>query len=171
MGRLTSDEARDLFDYDPLSGVVKWRVNRGRHNGAAQIGQIAGAVTGNGRRLIGLRPKVYDYHIAWLLTYGEWPTHEIDHIDGDPLNCRISNLREATRIQNSFNRTKQANNKSGYKGVSWDKKNKQWVAQIAICGRQTNLGRFNRIENAALAYNFAAHKHFGQFAFFNKAGG
>ncbi len=163
--KLTQEQARSLFDYDPATGILRWRVAR---SNIVKVGQIAGCINKslNRRVVIG---KMYDYQIAWVWVHGEWPT-EIDHVDRDPLNCRIANLRLATSAQNKFNKPKQANNKSGYKGVSWDKKNKQWVAQIAICGRQTNLGRFNRIENAALAYNFAAHEHFGHFAFFNKAG-
>jgi hypothetical protein len=92
----------------------------------------------------------------------------IDHKNGDGLDNRKSNLRICTQSQNQMNKLKNCNNKSGYKGVSWDKTRNKWRSFIMLAGKNKCLGRFNSPEQAALAYNRAATKHFGEFAKLNK---
>jgi hypothetical protein len=92
---------------------------------------------------------------------------QIDHIDGDGLNCVDSNLRLATNQQNSFNQKKAGGMTSKYKGVSWDNWKCKWVVYIKINGRNKNLGRFNSEEEAAKAYDKAAVEFFGEFARLN----
>jgi len=92
----------------------------------------------------------------------------IDHINRDALDNRKSNLRFCTLSQNQHNRGMSCNNKSGFKGVSWDKTKKKWRAQIEVNSKVLYLGLFNFKEEAALAYNEAAKKHFGKFALLNK---
>jgi hypothetical protein len=94
-------------------------------------------------------------------------TVEIDHADGDGLNCRRQNLRPATRSQNQMNRSAQANNTSGFKGVTLNKRDQKWLAQINIAGKRTCIGRFNAAVEAALAYDQAAIAAFGEFAKLN----
>jgi hypothetical protein len=94
--------------------------------------------------------------------------HNPDHIDIDGLNNQRNNLREATDNQNKANRTLFKNNTSGYKGVSWNKYNKKWVAYIRVNKKRIHLGYFNDIKDAARAYNEAAIKYFGEFAVLNK---
>ena len=96
------------------------------------------------------------------------PEGEVDHRNQDRLDVRKENLRVATRPQNSFNKQLPAHNKSGYKGVSWDKLSNRWVAKIEIEGRQLNLGRYKEKEEAALAYNKAALKYHREFASLNQ---
>lgn len=96
-------------------------------------------------------------------------SEKVDHIDGNGLDCRRSNLREATQEQNTRNRRSARSSTSRFLGVSWYSEKSKWCAQIRINGRNTHLGYFDREENAALAYNFAAHEHFGEFARFNHA--
>lgn len=91
----------------------------------------------------------------------------IDHIDGNGLNCTRANLRLATRSQNNSNRDKQPKNKSGYKGVSWDKVNKKWVAYIQVGNKSINLGRYATADDAARAYDAGAKKFHGEFARLN----
>lgn len=90
-----------------------------------------------------------------------------DHKDGDGLNNTRENLRICTCLENSRNSRKQKNNTSGYKGVSWSKKGKYWVAFISYMGRTINLGHFSEIKDAAKAYNAAAEEIFGEFAKLN----
>jgi len=92
----------------------------------------------------------------------------IDHIDGNPSNNRRSNLRLATSQQNAGNSKKQAGCSSQYRGVSWDKRDKKWRAQVRQNGRQKYLGLFTDEAEAALAYNTAAVELFGEFAKLNK---
>ena len=87
----------------------------------------------------------------------------VDHIDGNGLNNQKSNLRIATRSQNSMNRDKQADNKSGYKGVYWKDSHKKWAAVIKIERKAVHLGLFTDKEEAAKAYNEAVKVYFGEF--------
>lgn len=91
----------------------------------------------------------------------------VDHIDTNPLNNMRENLRLATRVQNGQNREMQRNNTSGYKGVSWDKYNRRWMAQIRANGVSMSLGSFKDPLKAARAYNEAALKYHGEFARLN----
>ena len=92
---------------------------------------------------------------------------ETDHRDGDTLNNLPDNLRNCTNIQNQCNRGKQANNKSGFKGVTWYKRSKIWRVQIKVYGKVIHLGYYLIPEQAARAYDKAAKKYFGEFAKLN----
>jgi hypothetical protein len=85
---------------------------------------------------------------------------EIDHISRIQLDNRRSNLRPATRQEQNRNQGKSKNNKSGVKGVSWNKNTNRWRATIRINGRQLHLGLFDDLENAARAREAAELKHF-----------
>jgi hypothetical protein len=92
---------------------------------------------------------------------------QVDHIDGNGLNNQKSNIRNCNRSQNQMNRINQANNTSGYKGVTWNSHVGSWQAQLKVGGKQLYLGCHKNILNAAVAYNDAAIKHFGEFARLN----
>ena len=94
-------------------------------------------------------------------------TDEVDHIDGDGLNNRRSNLRHCTHQQNLWNARRQANNTSGYRGVSFDKKRGKWLAYIVNGGCQKHLGRFDDPVAAARAHDAAAIATRGKFARLN----
>lgn len=95
-------------------------------------------------------------------------TLEIDHINGNKLDNRRVNLRMATRSENSINKTKQINNTSGYKGVSWNKTLGYWHAYIKINKKRIHLGWFKTKEKAAEAYNKATVRYHGEFRLLNK---
>lgn len=92
---------------------------------------------------------------------------EIDHWDGNTLNDRRFNLRRATVDQNRQNRGKSKTNTSGYKGVHFCKSNGKWAAQISVNKKRKGLGYFSTKEEAALAYNSAAVRFHGEFAWLN----
>ena len=95
------------------------------------------------------------------------PIEQVDHRDGNGLNCCRNNLRLATHSQNQMNRRgNQKNNTSGYKGVSWNNIAEQWTASIQANGKQTFLGRFASKELAYEAYCDAAKRLHGEFARF-----
>lgn len=93
---------------------------------------------------------------------------EIDHINGDGLDNRRSNLRLCFKFQNQRNSKLRLCSSSGYKGVSFSKDRKKWRADIRIHGKLKNLGFFLSKEEAAIAYNKAAIKEFGEFAKLNE---
>lgn len=91
----------------------------------------------------------------------------VDHIDGDGLNNKRSNLREVSNAQNQMNTKSRNGTTSQYKGVSWNKKCGSWVAFIRIKKIHTYIGKFQIEEDAAKAYNHRAQKEFGEFARLN----
>jgi hypothetical protein len=99
---------------------------------------------------------------------GSWPKEQIDHINGDPLDNRWSNLREATQSQNNWNTRLSRNNTSGYKGVSWHKGERKWDATIMAYGKSHFLGRFKTKEEARDAYIDASKKLHGEFSRFHQ---
>lgn len=96
------------------------------------------------------------------------PTIFIDHVNGNPLDNRKSNIRIATGSQNGINRGLPKNNTSGHKGVNWRNMDKKWQARLSVNGKRISLGMFKTKEEAALAYNEAAIKYFGEFAKLNE---
>ena len=88
----------------------------------------------------------------------------VDHIDGDGLNNRRSNLRVATRRQNNCNRGAASNNKSGFKGVFFKASQNKWAAQVKLAGKPLHLGYFLTKDEARAAYSEAAARLHGDFA-------
>ena len=92
---------------------------------------------------------------------------EVDHVNGNALDNRKSNLRIATHRQNMANQKTRTNNRSGYKGVSFHRKNKKWVSQISTGSEHFYLGVFDTPLEAAIAYDKRASELFGKFARLN----
>ena len=163
---LTQDEVRKLFDYDPETGEVRWKVERYRKH----PGDIAGCVyTVDGKRYkrvsVSVNYRRYLLHrIIWLWVTGCWPIDELDHIDGDATNNRWANLREANRHQNGKNISAKVNSLIGINGVSFDKKRGNYRARIMVDRKDIYLGNFASIEEATRVRQVASKKYFGSFA-------
>lgn len=87
----------------------------------------------------------------------------VDHIDGDGLNNRRSNLRLADQSQNACNRRRYVTSISGLKGVSLETKGHKWRARIMVRGKSKYLGYFASKEAAHAAYRFASAAIHGEF--------
>lgn len=116
----------------------------------------------NSRTLGGKRHFIFLHREILGLVYGDPMSG--DHIDGNTLDNRRSNLRKADRYQNARNYPKPRNNTSGYKGVSLHKMTGRWQAYIGINGKFTYLGLFDNPEDASAARNAAAVSYHGEFA-------
>jgi hypothetical protein len=91
-----------------------------------------------------------------------------DHINGNVLDNRKCNLRKCTRAENIRNSPKRKTNTSGYKGVSWHKQHNKWASSIRLNNKDIHLGYYTDIIEAAKAYNEAAQKYHGEFAWINE---
>lgn len=90
-----------------------------------------------------------------------------DHINRNKLDNRKCNLRTCTPTENRINTGLRKDNSSGYKGVSWGKKRKRWIAQMYIDGKNKQIGRYKTPQEAAMAYNQACTSIYGEFAYLN----
>lgn len=94
------------------------------------------------------------------------PKEWVDHVNRNKLDNRRCNLRMCTQSQNNYNQKRHSNNKSGYKGVSWNKQKNKWQSKIKVEKKLKYLGLFNDPEMAHKAYCEAAIKYHGEFARF-----
>lgn len=160
---LTADRLRALLDYDPETGVFRWRVQRQKH----KAGAVAGVVNRAGYRRIKTGGVNYSAHrLAFLWVTGAWPTDEVDHVNGTKDDNRWANLRAATHSQNQWNRTAYRNNTSGHKGVFRRERRGRvfYSVRIRAHGAAKHLGDFADIESAQQAYAAEAARLHGVFA-------
>ena len=92
------------------------------------------------------------------------PVEIVDHIDGNKLNNRRSNLRLVTRSQNQANRRHNRNSRSRYKGVTWHKRRRLWMARIQVRGRRITIGYFNDLAASGKRVDACARSYFGEYA-------
>lgn len=152
---LTQGKTALIDDEDAPLAAFRWYAHRNR---------LAWYVM----RRLGRRTSEYLHRVVWARAHpGEPMPRELDHIDGDGLNCRRSNLRAASGAENARNRRLRKDNTSGFKGVSWHRPRAKWVAYIQVAGKNRYLGLFSDRETAARAYDVAAREHYGDFAALN----
>lgn len=158
-GITTAERVRQLLHYEPDTGALMRLISSGR----ARAGDVVRGVC-NGYLTPSIDGRRYPAHrLIWLWMTGVWPTANMDHINGDRLDNRWCNLREASATQNNANRPMHTNNRSGFKGVIWRKVPRKWEAKIRINGKARFLGRYDTPERAFIEYCFAGWRHFGDF--------
>lgn len=155
---LTAAELREILCYDPETGVFTRRIQTSKR---IKPGDVCKTVAANGYVIISVKARRYTAHrLAWLYVHGEWPIGMLDHVNGVRTDNRIANLRLATQHQQNGNLRIRSDNKSGFKGVCWDKRQQRW--RVTLCGK--HIGQANTKEEAARLYDEAARRVFGEFA-------
>ena len=126
----------------------------------ASFCKIAGYKNNAGYIVIKIKGILYYAHrLAWLYMYGKFPKKLMDHINHDRLDNRICNLRCVSHSGNHKNKSMAPTNTSGCTGVSWDKVNSKWLAQITHNKRAMNLGRYKTFNEAKKARQLAERKY------------
>lgn len=146
---------RELFDYDPATGIVIWKIARQRRKAGVRAGPEK---TTNYMHVLFEGHSIQLHRMAWALQTGTWPSNLIDHVNGVRSDNRWCNLREATPHQNQRNRGPNKA-RSGFKGVTRHRGGR-YQAQI----NSRYLGLFPTPEEAAAAYDAAALLLHGEFA-------
>lgn len=183
MADLSYSQISEILKPDFSEGKLYWRA-RGPHlfrdgNYSAQRScniwnnRFAGkeAFTndnGDGYRCGKIFDRSYRAHrVLWLLHTGEWPTDQIDHINGDRADNRIINLRAVSNTDNARNSCRPSNNTSGVVGVYWYKRHNMWYASIRINEKNLSLGYFEDFADAvatrkAAEVNYGFHENHGK---------
>lgn len=159
---LTAEYLRDIMSYDPDTGILRWAKKTTKR---VVVGEASGHPDKDGYLAVMIYYKVYRSHrLAWLWMTGEWPKHQIDHINGIPADNRWCNLREATEGQNMAN--KRGYNSLGLKGIWRHRTTGKYWAQVMSKGIKYKRGPFDTPEEAHQAYRELALQHHGEYARF-----
>ena len=167
---ITQDIARILFSYDKDTGDVLWRDrNRclfksdkeAKRWNTRYAGVKSGSLqyTDRGQEYINIKifgKKHLCHRIIWLYVYGHNP-EQIDHIDGNGLNNRLSNLRNVDHSGNQKNRKLNSTNTSGYSGISLV--DGKWKVRFNSRCKSINVGRFLSLDDAITARDVAYKDH------------
>lgn len=170
---LSYDSVASLLRYDEATGAFTWKE---RPRSMFDSDRICNAWNAkHAEKPAGCEKERYTFirigrrtylahRLAWLLHYREWPEDEIDHINANKRDNRISNLRAADSSQNKHNIAKGRKNSTGFKGVWFSKWAGRYVAHICFRNKRKHLGYFNDPQDAHAAYCAAAKKYHGEFA-------
>jgi hypothetical protein len=154
---ITQEYLQSIFNYK--DGELYWNVNRS----GIQKGDMAGCIDSKGYKRIRLNgKKLLNHRIIFMIHKGYLPMM-LDHINGNVLDNKIENLREANRSQNGFNRILK-NNTSGFKNVYWHNQEKKWHIRLNIKSKCYSFGLYDDIELAGLVAEEARNKYHGEFA-------
>jgi hypothetical protein len=159
--RPTIEELREYLDYDPETGVLRWKNWIGRR---ARLGQpTAGGLTSAGYKVVSFAGRrFYAHRVAFALHHGRWPTPCCDHIDGDKTNNRADNLRECSVSANAHNGKMHRDNATGVKGVH-RVDHGSYRAGVMINGI-LHRKRFRRLKDAAAYIKQLREQLHGEFA-------
>ena len=156
MNKIDVEAARARLNYNPETGILTWK----------STGKRAGGIHIKGYRVIRIdRILIKEHRIAYAIFHEhDVPDGmQIDHVNRDKSDNRISNLRLATNAQNQFNKGLRSTNTSGFKGVCM--KGGKYTASIKKNAKTQHLGTFETPEEAHKAYMAAATQHEPDFAF------
>ena len=162
---LTQEQIKTKFTYDPETGFLYFLNHKFKKLSGTRAGWLDKS-TGYYRISID-RKKFYIHQIAWFYMTGEFPL-EVDHRNRVKTDNRWDNLRLGSHAQNMANCELRSSNKTGFRGVSKDPRRDKWRARVFRNSKEIWLGYYDTPEKAALAYNEAALKLYGEFAVLNE---
>lgn len=171
---LDKEVALSFLEYEAASGLLRWKRRDREHFSsirhwkiwnARYAGKVAGTRSGRSYVMVrfqidGAQLSIGAHRIVWLFETGEWPSQQIDHVDGNPQNNHFSNLRHVSVLGNSRNKKRPANrNKRGACGVTWFTATAQWMARIGVADKSVYLGLFDNFDDALAARREAERKY------------
>ncbi len=152
---ITQKELKEILDYNELTGDFTWKKSI---SDKTKLNSVAGSKKYWKQRplriVIRINKKDYQAHrLAWFYVNGQFPELHIDHIDGNPFNNSINNLRQCTPALNNQNRHEsQTNSTTKILGVTWHKKAKKWASYLSLNRKTHYLGLFETTDEAHAAY-------------------
>ena len=149
-----------LEDFEYKDGELYWK-KPGR---SRKVGNKIGCLDRHGYIHTHYRCKTYLLHRLIFLMHRGYLPSMLDHIDGNKLNNRIENLREATFFENSSNARISKRNTTGIKGVSWDKRRQKFRAVCNFNYKKYEIGSFKTLDEASKAVKKFREEHHGAFA-------
>lgn len=155
----------ERLTYDPATGVLTWKYCDGIHRDFNKrfAWKPAGTVGKDGYIIINVDKNSYVAHrLGWYMVTGEYPEKHIDHIDGDRANNAFSNLRLATPLENTQNKSFETGRKKK-RGTHFRKAEGKWCAKIRHNYKDMWLGFFDSEDSASEAYEAAARELRGEF--------
>lgn len=169
MSNITQDQLKKILNYNSETGVFIW-LHRGRDQFSSDLncsmfnsrysGKEAGSINTKGYMKITIAPNLHSAHrLAWLYVYGELPDGQIDHINGDKTDNKISNLRCVSNEINCKNQSLAKNNTTGILGVHFSSTSRRWIARINAGGNRQYLGCFSTLLDACSARKSAEMQH------------
>lgn len=161
---LDKKQLKNLLKYDKYTGKFTYKIS----SGSVKKGNFAGYINPKGYEVICINKKLYLSHrLAFLYVTGKFPNKLVDHIDHNKLNNKWKNIRGCNLEDNQLNRSLNKNNKSGFNGIEWNKRDSKWSVRINIKGKRKYLGSYKNIKEAIkvrkeanIKYNY--HKNHGK---------
>jgi hypothetical protein len=160
---LTQNYLKEVLEYNAGQGQFYW-IKKTSSKSRIKVGVIAGNLNIDGYRRIKICGKKYQEHLlVWFYNYGYFPIKVLDHIDGNPSNNRLENLRECSQSENNRNKGIAVNNTTGFRGVTYCKKTKKFKSTACLNGKKIHLGYFSTGEEASLVCEAATKDLHGEF--------
>lgn len=163
--RLPPEIVKEIFEYS--DGVLLWKIRPVEHFktkraqslfNARYAGKQSGTPLSPAKEYLisqisylGEKHSLLLHIATWVVVHGEYPSGDIDHIDGNGMNNAISNLRDCGKVLNMQNKAKYRNNKSGVCGVCWYPRYNKWVAQGSSNNTKVTIGYFASLFDAVCA--------------------
>jgi len=150
-------DTEDLIKFQKLALAWHTIFIRGSNSYYGRCTQYLGTFDG--------KPKYYTIYAHQVVLNLFTDEYHIDHKNHDTLDCRKENLRVSKLSENTKSRkTKNTNNSSGYRNVTWDKSRGKWIIQLQINGKNTMMGEFDDVHEAGKVAEELRKKYYGEYA-------